>query len=122
MNKFRVLARNQDYMARWAISSHHLDAPTNEFFKSITAYYVLFFIWIVDIGGHWTSVYLNWPDLSVVLQPFSISMAAIEIGGAYFCIGLSMKTIKALHNELQLLVNEGINPFMITFKSILICQ
>lgn len=107
MNKFRVLKRSQDFMARLAINSHHLSDPTNEFFRSIAAYYIIFFIYIVDVGSHWAVIYKNWPEINLILLPFSISSAALQCGGVYLSIGFQMKRIKALHIELQTIVNEG---------------
>lgn len=110
MKKFSVLERSQNFMTRLAISSHRLAEPTNEFFTRFMAYHITFLLYAFSVT-HWAVVYKYWPDLSLVLHPFAMSLAGLQCGGVYLSIGLQMKNIKKLHNELQAIVDKGMGIF-----------
>lgn len=111
MNKFRVLERSQNFMTRLAISSHRLSEPTNEFFTRLMAYYITFLLYAFSVT-HWAVVYKYWPDLSLVLHPFAMSLAGLQCGGVYVSIGLQMKNIKKLLIELQNIIDKGMRIFV----------
>lgn len=111
MNKFRVLERSQNFMTRLAISSHRLSDTTNEFFTRFMAYYITFLLYAFSVT-HWAVVYKYWPDLSLVLHPFAMSLAGLQCGGVYVSIGFQMKNIKKLHIELQTIIDEGTHIFV----------
>lgn len=106
MKKFRVLERNQNFMTRLAISSHRLTDPTNEFFTRLMAYHITFLLYAFAVT-HWAVVFKYWPDLSLVLHPFAMSLAGLQCGGVYLSIGFQMKNIKKLYTTLQNIINEG---------------
>lgn len=108
--KFRVLAYNQDFMARLGIHSHRLTDPTNEFFKSFATYYNLFIGITFNVIGSTVMVYKYWPDLDIILEPCTIVMGGLQCVGLYLSIGLKMEVIKMLHLQLQKIVDQGKLP------------
>lgn len=106
MKKFRILERSQNLMTRLAISSQCLTDPRNEFFTRLMAYYIAFLLYAFAVT-HWAVVFKYWPDLSLVLHPFAMSLAGLQCGGVYLSIGFQMKNIKKLHIELQSVIDEG---------------
>ena len=107
MAKFKVHKYNQAFMARMGIHSYNLTDPTNEFFKSFETYYHLFVVIAFFIIASSVYVYVNWPNLEVILEPTLVVMSGILYGGTYLSVGLNMRKVKLLHLTLQQIVDEG---------------
>lgn len=103
MSKFNVLKYNQAFMAWLGIYSHNLLEPTNEFFKSFVAYFIV----INLLTGLYGSAAFAEKNRSALLSAMKICMAAVQSIGSFLNIGLKMRKIKALHLALQQFVNEG---------------
>lgn len=99
MNKFRVLERSQNFMTRLAISSHRLSDPTNEFFTRLMAYYITFLLYAFAVT-HWAVVFEYWPDISLVLHPFAMSLAGLQCGGVSLLLLFFLKLLIILHLEI----------------------
>lgn len=106
--KFQILALNQKIMVWMGIHSYRLTEPTNEFFYSFISYYNLLAAYGFLFASSAVVVYENWPNLDIILQPFSIVMAGYQVGGMFLSTGLKMKTVKLLQLKLQQTVDEGI--------------
>ena len=109
MVKFKVLKNNQSYMSYLGIYSNRLTEPTNEFFKSfgcylnVTAMVTAFIGCIVFVSKYHSS------DVNGALGSFKLCFSASQCLGAFLGIGLNMIKVKALHLELQRIVDEGIS-------------
>lgn len=106
MAKFKVLKYNQILMSWQGIHSHRLTEPTNDFHKSIGSYYVTFILFAFIITS-FVTIYNNWPNVDMILKPCSVAFGGVQCVGMFICIGIQMKTIKALHLELQSIVDAG---------------
>lgn len=108
MAKFRVLKYNQIYMTHLGIYSNHLNKPTNELFRSYFCYYAGFLIVIalLALGGF---IVKYFSDVKPALDAFKIFIAAIQCAGMLYGVGFKMIKVKALHLELQRIVDEGIS-------------
>lgn len=106
MVKFNVLQLNQALMARFGIYSYRLTQPTNEFFSSISTYYILFFS-ILSIGSCAMSMYRHFTNLMTTLEAVVIIVAVSQGLGAFINLGYKMQEIKILHLELQSIVNNS---------------
>lgn len=93
-------------MARFGIYSYHLTEPTNEFFASSTAYYVLFFS-VLSIGSCAMSMYNDFTNLMTTLEAVVIIVAVSQGLGAFITLGYKMQEIKRLHLHLQSIVDNG---------------
>ena len=117
MAKFKVHKYNQAFMARLGIHSYNLNDPANEFFKSIATFYNLITATVFFVTSSAAFVYLNWPNLEIVLEPFLIVLAGVQYGGMFLSVGLNMKKVKLLHITLQKIVDEGrLNHLRIGFE------
>lgn len=107
MTKLHVFKSNQAIMTRLGLYSYNLTDPRNEFFHSFISYYLLCQMGIFTVTGSFAFVFINWPQLDVVAQPFAIAFGASVCFCTYLCTGLKMKTIKLLHLKLQEMVDKG---------------
>lgn len=113
MRKFKVLKNNQTYMSILGMYSDRLNEPTNELFSSFFCYYVFFFMTLLIISS--TLYIVKYPsDIKHALGAFKMCFAAIQCLGMFFGIGLKMIKVKALHLELQRIVDEGM-PILLVF-------
>lgn len=107
MAKFNVLKSNQMFMAWLGINSHHLNEPTNEFFKSFAAYWTFSIMVLAIITSFWY-VSENWAiHVKPSLGAFKIAFAGIQSSGMFLTIGMKMSKIKTLHLKLQDIVDQG---------------
>lgn len=109
MANFEVHKYNQAFMARIGIHSYNLTDPTNEFFKSFATYYNLCMVFVFFTISSSAFVYLNWPNLEIILEPFLMVMAGLQYGGMFISIGLNMRKVKLLHLTLQSIVHSAKN-------------
>lgn len=107
MAKFKVLKFNQILMSWQGIHSHRLTEPTNEFYRSLSSYYVVFTLFAFVITSA-VRIYGYWPDIESILKPCSVAFGGVQCAGMFISIGFQMKRIKALHLELQGIIDEGI--------------
>lgn len=107
MPKFNVLQNNQSLMAKLGIYSYRLKEPTNEFYKSLSTYYMLICIVTCSIGSSVAYVIQNISQFSSVLETCKILIISVQYAGMFLNFGLQMKKIKALHLHLQGIVNKG---------------
>lgn len=108
MAKFKVFKYNQAYLARLGVYSDAITEPTNEFFKSIAAYYILI-VGMCTITSSAVYVYANTDKFGDTLDPCSIVISGITCACMYLNIGLKMIKAKALHIKLQDIVDEGMD-------------
>lgn len=107
MAKFKVLKNNQEYMSRLGIYSNHLTEPTNDFLKCFFSYYVMSAMFAnATVSGAF--VCLHPSELKPALGAFKIGFAAMQCAGMFSGVGYKMVEVKALHLELQRIVDEGI--------------
>ena len=109
MEKLKVMKYNQISMSWFGIHSMHPTEPTNGFFKSIGAYYILFCGISFTIGSSAVFVYKYSSDFELVSEPCLIVIAGLQDVGMFISMGLNVKTIKLLHIELQNTVNESMS-------------
>lgn len=106
MVKFKVLKNNLKYMTHLGIYSDNLTEPTNEFFESISSYYVLISI-ILAFTASAVFILKNSSDVKPSLGAMKICVGVVQCGGMFLGIGLKMIKVKALHLKLQSIVDEG---------------
>ena len=94
-------------MAQLGINYYNSTDPSDEFFKSFATYFNLIMAFIFCVMSSGAFIYLNWPDLEVVLEPFFIAMGGLQCGGMLLSVGLNMRKVKLLHFNLQQIVDEG---------------
>lgn len=111
MAKFKVLKLNQTYLTRIGIHCQQPDEQTNVFFRTFTAYYYLFTIFSFTITSSAVFAYKNWPQMDIISEPCLIVIAGLQVIGMYLSVGINIRKVKALHNELQEIVDKGIFPF-----------
>lgn len=107
MAKFKVLKYNQTLMSWQGIHSMNLTQPTNEFHRSLSSYYIAFTLFAFVITSA-VRIYGYWPAIELILKPCSVAFGGVQCVGMFISIGLQMKRIKALHLELQRIIDEGI--------------
>lgn len=105
MAKYKVMAYNQLAMSWVGIHSQNLHEPTNEFFKSIGAYYVLFCAMSFTIISSAVFVYRHASNFELISEPCLIVIAGIQNVGMFTSIGFNVKQIKILHIKLQKIVD-----------------
>lgn len=108
--KFNVLQANQAFMARFGIYSYKLTESTNEFFGSITTYYILFFS-IFSIVSCSKSMINDFSNLITTLEAIVIIVALTQGFGAFITLGYKMQEIKVLHLSLQSIVDKSMSTF-----------
>lgn len=107
MAKFKVLKYNQMLMSWQGIHSMNLTKPTNEFHRSLSSYYITFTLFAFVITSA-VRIHGYWPEIEPILKPCSVAFGGVQCVGMFICIGFQMKLIKALHLELQRIIDEGI--------------
>lgn len=103
-SKFKVLKYNEMFMNCLGVRPYRFDQDSNEFFESIRAIAVLV-VSLCSTISCVTFVQQNWPHLDVVSQACVVSIAMLQSGGMFSSFGLNMKTMKAVHRELQGIVD-----------------
>lgn len=107
MEKFKVLEYNQISMGWLGIHSKHLDRPTNEFYTSFTAYYVLFNVVAFTIISSVVYMYLNIEHFEIISESGLVAIAGVQVAGMFLTIGINLKKVKLLHITLQEIVDKG---------------
>lgn len=105
MKKFNILQSNHLLMTPFGLYSDRLTEPTNEFFKSIGAYFVLtatMLTVIASIIGITKSV-----DYRFILDAILIVIAMTASFFVFLTAGMKMKEIKELHLRLQSVIDTG---------------
>lgn len=110
MAKFKVLKYNQMLMSWQGIHSHRLSEPTNEFHRSLSSYYVVFTLFAFVIASA-VRIHSYWPEVEPILKPCSVAFGGVQCVGMFISIGLQMNRIKALHLELQRIIDKGEKSF-----------
>lgn len=110
--KFKVLLYNKTLMSYIGINSERLTEPSNEFFRSVGTYYVLFCALFLDVISIGLYILENVSQFSQIFQTFIVFIGGIQHGGMILSIGLNLKKVKLLHLTLQGIVDEG-NEMMI---------
>lgn len=105
MAKFNVLKINQMYMARIGIYSYRLTEQTNEFYKSIAAYYICFFLIGLSISTC-VFVFENLSNFNEATVAILSAIGGLQAVGMFISIGLKMKKVKVLHLKLQEIVDK----------------
>lgn len=94
-------------MSWLGLYSHHLNEPTNEFFKSFVALWTFFIMVLAIITSFWYMLD-NWSiHVKQSLGAFKIAFAGIQSGGMFLSIGMKMGAIKTLHLKLQEIIDKG---------------
>lgn len=107
MERFKVHKYNQALMVPLGIHSYNLTDPSNDFFKSFANFFIPFMLVTFYMISSGAFVYLNWPNLEIIIEPFLVIMAGSIFGGMYLSVGLNMRKVKFLHLKLQQIVDEG---------------
>lgn len=100
MSKFKVLETNQIFMNWLGIREYRLNEPTNEFFTSFLPYYDLF----ISVSFVFASIsfsYIHWPQMDIVCESCIVVLSGSQVSGMFFSFGMKMKEIKAVHLQLQ---------------------
>lgn len=105
--QFTVLKYNQICMSWCGIYSDHLKEPSNEFFKSFATYWTLVSMVLAIVSSAWYIVENRTIHVKESLGAFKIAFAAFQSTGMFLSIGMKMIDIKALHLELQKIVDKG---------------
>lgn len=53
-------------------------------------------------------IWINWPNIELVLDGTILAVAGIQLGGMYLSTLLNMKKVKELHLLLQGIVDKGL--------------
>lgn len=104
MSKFKVLKYNEYFMKWLGVASYDLTDKSNEFFNSILPYLIL----ILSICYVLSSIgftYLNWPQFEIISGSCIVALSGTQTGGMFFSFGLRMKQVKAVHLQLQQIVD-----------------
>lgn len=104
-SKFAVLKNNQMYMAKLGLHSYRLHEKTNEYAKTFAAYYIqLSMLMAMFVSALFIYVYVE-TELKASLGAFKIIIGTGQCAGTFFCLGMKLSKIKALHIKLQELVD-----------------
>lgn len=104
----KVLQISETLLTFLGICSHQLHKPTNEFLKTINAYVCLVGFFGPLCGFSAAFIYKNLSDLKTSANALIVLSAGIATAASYITIGVNMKTVKQLHNELQNVVDNCI--------------
>lgn len=117
MVKFNVLQTNQKLMYHFGIYSNRLTDPTNEFFKSVVAYYMVLFAIIFYFIS--TSMFVSEnleTNFAVALETILAIIGGFQFLGMYINTGIHNNMIKMLHLKLQAIVDDGKKVFVFAKK------
>lgn len=108
MVKFDVLKYNQAYMSWLGLHSYRVTEPINEFFPSIGSCYMVPLIGVAFVTST-VFVFKHYDtDVMASVGALKLFFSAFQCGGMFLGFGSKMIQVKALHLELQRLVDEGI--------------
>lgn len=107
LEKFKVLEYNQISMGWLGIHSKNLNEPTNEFYSSFIAFYVLFNVVSFTIMSSAVYMYLNINHFEIISESGLVAIAGVQAAGMFLSIGMNLNKIKRLHLTLQEIVDKG---------------
>lgn len=110
MEKFKVLQRNQKFLNRIGI---HLDGGTNSTYDIFT-YFLDYHVPISQIMGLIISAAFIWKyptEIKPALGALKICIAVSQCAGMFLGVRSKVKTMTALQNVLQEIVDKGISIF-----------
>lgn len=106
---FKVLRLNELLMDRLHIYSHPLlttaSIPTNDFFRSITTYYILFHV-VGFIAGSAVFAYQNASHVVLALRTGTVLVGTCQALGMFLTVGCKFDKVKVLHQKLQAIVDQ----------------
>lgn len=105
MAKFEVLKLNRLLMLYAGIHSNNLHEPTNEFFRSKSAYYIVCNL-IVGLTANLLLMY-NSPDFSSMIRISYVALGTFQAFCLFVSVGIRLKDVKKLHLEMQAIIDEG---------------
>lgn len=107
MIKFTVLKYNKFILSHLGISIKQSSNRTiqNVFCKAISSYYILTTM-IVFVVASVMFVLQNLSQYNVALRTCAIAIATSQSIGMYFCFGINVNKINALHFKLQEIIDE----------------
>lgn len=104
MRKFKVLEHNEKFITCLGIRSYCFTEPTNEFFKSISSYYILWIL-ITSVISSLVFTCLHWPQIEMITSSTMVLVGCYQASGMFMSFGLNMKKVKAVHLQLQEIIN-----------------
>lgn len=109
MSPFKVLELNELVMVWLRIYPHHLTAnsiPTNDFFKSITVFYISFNL-LAFIVTSAMFVYQNTSYVVIALRTGMVVVGSSQALGMFLSVCLNSDKVKMLHQKLQAIVDQA---------------
>lgn len=107
MQKIQVLKFSQIALTPIGIYSRRLLEPTNEFYTSFAAYYIIFFEIVFLTIATAVFVFVNVSDTAVALQTCGLVVGGIQGAGMFISVGVNLLIVKDLHLKLQEIVDKG---------------
>lgn len=107
-SSFKVLKLNELFMVWIRIYSHqHLvSIPTNDFFKSITTYYISFGM-LAFITSSAVFVYQNISNVVLALRTATVLVGTCQSLGMFLSVGCKIDLVKLLHQKFQAIVDQA---------------
>lgn len=118
MVKLKVLETNQNFINWLGVRKFNFNEDTNEFFTSFFPYYDLFITLSFVIASISFSV-IHWPQMDIVCESCIVVLSGSQVSGMFFSFGMKIKKIKAVHIQLQEIIN-GEGRYEFFFVRILI--
>lgn len=109
MENFKMLQANQYFMGLMGIYPEDLTESTTQFFRLIPNYYIIC-VTILNIICCGAFIYLNPTDFVAALEAIMVILAVIQGLCMYLTIGTNWTKVKALHLELQTIVDNSTFP------------
>lgn len=109
MVKFTVLKFNKFLLSHLGIFSKQSSNQTysNAFFKALNSYYILLTTTAFVVASV-IFVLKNSSQFDIALRTCAIAIGTFQSIGMYFCFGLNMKKVHALHFKLQKIIDESV--------------
>lgn len=111
MFKFTVLKYNKFVLTHLGILSEQLPSETctrSDFFKRPSSYYILLTMTALVVASV-MFVLQNVSQFDVALRTCAIAIGTSQSIGMYFCFGINLRKINALHLKLQAIIDEVVN-------------
>lgn len=118
----KVLEFNENYLRLLGTFSNRSDESKNEFFTTLMSYITFFGCLTLGSSAGMFAVQ-HFDDLNKSINSFIPCSGGLSAAIVFVSIGANMKTMKRLHNELQVIVDKGrLKRFFIYLKKILISK
>lgn len=118
----KVLVFSQKYMTLCGISSHKLHDPTNEFYRSIVAYSIIFGLFAL-VAAAAVYIFNHFTDLDTTTNSYIVLSACGATAASFIAVGINIKSVKLFYIELQRLIDGGkivipsnLNQFVINYN------